>query len=60
MRASWKASPTIQNFSNVETVDVYGKRLRVACWNHPEYRAWWNDTVEDLFRTYPLDGFQWG
>jgi hypothetical protein len=54
------ASPTIQNFSKVQTRDVYGKSLRVACWNHPEYRAWWNDTVEDLFRTYRLDGFQWG
>jgi hypothetical protein len=54
------ASPTIQNFSKVATRDVYGKPLRVACWNHPEYRAWWNDTVEDLFRSYRLDGFQWG
>ena len=54
------ASPTIHNFSKVATRDVYGKPLRVACWNHPEYRAWWNATVEDLFRSYPLDGFQWG
>jgi hypothetical protein len=54
------ASPTIEGFSKVTTRDVYGKPLRVACWNHPEYRAWWNATVEDLFRTYPLDGFQWG
>ena len=54
------ASPTIQGFSKVTTRDVYGKPTRVACWNHPEYRAWWNATVEDLFRTYPLDGFQWG
>jgi hypothetical protein len=53
-------SPTIQNFSRVSTRDVYGKPLRVACWNHPEYRAWWNGTVEDLFRSYRLDGFQWG
>src|SRR5690348_1424252 len=54
------ASPTIRNFSKVATLDVYGQPLRVACWNHPEYRAWWNGTVEDLFRTYRLDGFQWG
>ena len=54
------ASPTIEGFSKVSTRDVYGKPARVACWNHPEYRAWWNATVEDLFRTYPLDGFQWG
>jgi len=54
------ASPTIHNFSKISARDVYGKPLRVACWNHPEYRAWWNGTVEDLFRTYRLDGFQWG
>ena len=53
-------SPTIQNRSKVVTRDVYGKSTNVACWNHPEYRAWWNATVEDLFRTYDLDGFQWG
>ena len=54
------ASPAIQNFSKVVTRDVYGKPTRTACWNHPEYRAFWNGTVEDLFRTYRLDGFQWG
>ena len=54
------ASPAIQGFSKVTTRDVYGKSLNVACWNHPEYRTWWNATVEDLFRTYHLDGFQWG
>src|SRR5262249_25722959 len=27
---------------------------------HPAYRAWWNDTVEDMFRHYELDGLQWG
>ncbi len=50
----------VQGFSNVVTRDVYGKPTTVACWNHPDYKAWWADTVEDLFRTYPLDGFQWG
>ena len=50
----------IENYSTVETVDVYGRRTTVPCWNHPEYRAWWNDTVADMFRTYTLDGLQWG
>jgi hypothetical protein len=53
-------SPTIVNRSKVATRDIDGKPTNVACWNHPEYRAWWNGTVEDLFRTYDLDGFQWG
>jgi len=50
----------IENFSKVVTVNVYGKPTTVGCWNHPEYKAFWNATVEDLFRSYDVDGFQWG
>jgi len=39
---------------------VHGRPTQTACWNHPEYRAFWNATVTDLFRSYELDGFQWG
>jgi hypothetical protein len=39
---------------------VYGKPTQTGCWNHPEYIAFWRATVEDLFRSYELDGFQWG
>ena len=56
---SW-AARCIQGYSKVVTRDVYGRPTDVACWNHPEYRAWWNDTVEDMFRNYDLDGLQWG
>jgi hypothetical protein len=51
---------SIENFSTVVTVDVYGKPTETACWNHPEYRVLWRDVAEDLFRSYELDGFQWG
>jgi hypothetical protein len=47
----------IENFSKVVTVNVYGKPTTVGCWNHPEYKAFWNATVEDLFRSYDVDGF---
>ena len=50
----------IEGYSKVATVDVYGRPTTVPCWNHPDYRAFWNGTVEDLFRTYSLDGLQWG
>jgi len=50
----------IENFSKVVTVNVYGKPTTTGCWNHPEYKAFWNATVEDLFRSYDVDGFQWG
>lgn len=47
-------------YYKVMTVDVYGRTGEVPCWNHPDYRNWWLATVEDLFRSYELDGFQWG
>jgi len=50
----------IINFSRVGTVNVYGKPTQTGCWNHPEYVGFWRATVEDLFRSYELDGFQWG
>jgi hypothetical protein len=50
----------IENFSKVVTVTVDGTRTQTGCWNHPEYKAFWNATVEDLFRSYDVDGFQWG
>ncbi|MBZ5617993.1 MAG: hypothetical protein LAQ69_04550 [Acidobacteriia bacterium] len=50
----------VQGFSQIVTRDIDGRPTTVACWNHPDYRAWWSATVEDLFRSYDLDGFQWG
>ncbi len=42
------------------TRDVNDRPTNVACWNHPEYVAFWAGTMEDLFRSYDLDGVQWG
>jgi hypothetical protein len=53
-------SREVQNVAKVATVTVAGRPTQTACWNHPEYKAFWNATVEDLFRSYELDGFQWG
>jgi hypothetical protein len=50
----------IVNFSRVATIDTAGRPTGTGCWNHPEYIAFWRATVEDLFRNYELDGFQWG
>ena len=50
----------IVNFSKVGTIDVYGKPTGTGCWNHPEYIGFWRATVEDLFSSYDVDGFQWG
>ena len=53
-------SREVQNVAKVATINVHGRPTQTACWNHPEYRAFWNATVTDLFRSYELDGFQWG
>jgi hypothetical protein len=50
----------IANYSKVVTIDHNGKPTGVACWNHPEYIGFWRDTVDDMFRSYELDGLQWG
>jgi hypothetical protein len=51
---------SIENFSGVVTTDVYGNRTRIGCWAHPDYKNFWAAMVEDMFRSYDLDGFQWG
>ncbi|HKW01549.1 MAG TPA: hypothetical protein VJN96_17110 [Vicinamibacterales bacterium] len=53
-------SREVQNVAKVATVTAAGRPTQTGCWNHPEYKAFWNATVEDLFRSYELDGFQWG
>ncbi len=48
------------NWVRVLTVDAYGRAGRVPCFQNPEYRNFWVATAEDLFKNYPLDGFQFG
>lgn len=50
----------LPNWVKALTVDVYGRTHHLPCWNNPHYRLWWLSTVEDLFKSYDLDGFQWG
>lgn len=50
----------VANYATVVTRDVNDRPTNVACWNHPDYVAFWAATMEDLFRSYELDGIQWG
>jgi hypothetical protein len=50
----------IVNFQKVVTVNTAGRPTGTGCWNHPEYIGFWRASTEDLFRSYELDGFQWG
>lgn len=53
-------SRLVPHYDRVVTRDVNDKPTNTACWNHPEYVAFWAGTMEDLFRSYDLDGVQWG
>jgi len=50
----------IPNWVKILSTDVYGRLYPTPCWNHPDYRNFWLSTTEDLFRSYPLDGMQYG
>jgi hypothetical protein len=58
--AGREAADHIAGYAAVETRDVNGRATLVPCWNHPDYRNFWTATAEDLFRSYELDGLQWG
>ena len=61
LEASGVAMATrLANWPKVLSLDVYGRPLRLPCWNNPDYRNWLLDTVEDLFKHHDLDGLQWG
>ena len=48
------------NWSRVLTIDAWGRPGRVPCFYNPDYRNFWIGTVEDVFKNYSLDGFQFG
>ena len=50
----------IDGWPQILTVDVYGRRGAVPCWNNPDYRSWMTGTVADVFSTHELDGFKYG
>src|SRR5215472_1549193 len=50
----------VPNWVKVLTIDAYGRPGRLPCFNNPDYRNFWLATSEDMFRTYELDGFQFG
>jgi hypothetical protein len=50
----------VANALKAAVVDAFGRPTHKLCWNNPHYAGLWRGTLEDLFRTYPLDGFQFG
>ncbi len=50
----------IKNWKDALTVDLQGRAGSGPCWNNPDYREWVRATTEDLFRSYEIDGLQYG
>ena len=60
LEAGANMAPHIPGYEGVRTEDVLGRPGLGPCWNHPDYRAWIYATMEDIFRTYEVDGLQYG
>jgi hypothetical protein len=50
----------VRHAERAMSVDLFGKPSGQPCRNNPEWREFWDATVDDTVRTYPLDGYQWG
>jgi hypothetical protein len=50
----------LPNWVKILTVDAWGRTGRLPCFNNPDYRNFWLATAEDVFRSYEIDGFQFG
>ncbi len=50
----------IDNWSQALSIDVYGRLHPFTCFNNPDYRNFWLSSIEDMFKTYPIDGLQYG
>ncbi len=56
--------PAIARWEPLYEIDVHGRRVTRhpsgPCKNHPIYRAYLLDVVEDYMRSYDIDGIMWG
>jgi hypothetical protein len=50
----------VSGWPAVLEIDVDGRRSRLPCVNHPDYRAWKLAILEDLYSSYSFDGLLWG
>jgi hypothetical protein len=50
----------VPNWSKVLARDLFGNATNVPSFDHPDYVNFLASTVEDLFRSYALDGFMLG
>jgi hypothetical protein len=50
----------VPGWTSILEVDVDGRRGKLPCVNHPDYRAWKLALLEDLYSSYAFEGLLWG
>ena len=50
----------VTGWTSVLEIDVDGRRGKLPCVNHPDYRAWKLALLEDLYSSYRFEGLLWG
>lgn len=50
----------VSGFPRLLEIDVLGRRAGLPCINNPWYRSWKLALVEDISKSYDVDGFLWG
>ncbi len=52
--------PDLPNIEKVQEKDLYGRNMETLCLNNPNYLNFFTGLVEDLARSYDVDGIMWG
>jgi hypothetical protein len=50
----------LPNIGKVQERDLYGRNMETLCLNNPNYINFFSGLVEDLARSYDVDGIMWG
>jgi hypothetical protein len=50
----------VPSFARLVEVDAYGRRSSRPCLFNPHYKAWMMAAIEDVCRSYEVDGILWG
>ncbi len=60
LEAGMRRADRIPGYTSVAAKDLDGSPSHGPCWNHPEYREWIRLTIDEMMKTYPVDGLQYG
>ncbi len=50
----------LPNIQKVQERDLYGRNMETLCLNNPDYRNFFTGLMEDIARSYDVDGIMWG